>query len=114
MYVWFRIRAAAETFQRATHAFAAPVEDMGIDHFVISDSIPIGVKALVNNSISYFVKHQLRPAKQAFFKLNPQMCITPLGTENYKEQVIRQKEKVKKAKEISNIEQGMANIEGKP
>jgi hypothetical protein len=25
-------RAAFETIQRATHAFAAPIEDMGIDH----------------------------------------------------------------------------------
>jgi len=25
-------RAALETVQRATHAFAAPIEDMGIDH----------------------------------------------------------------------------------
>jgi len=27
-----RYRAAPETVQRATHAFAAPIENMGIDH----------------------------------------------------------------------------------
>ena len=35
-------RAAPETVQRATHAFAAPIENMGIDHVVISDSVPVG------------------------------------------------------------------------
>jgi len=35
-------RAAPETVQRATHVFAAPIENMGIDHVVISDSVPIG------------------------------------------------------------------------
>ena len=46
MFIWFRIRhlsrAAFETVQRATNAFAAPIEDMGIDHVVISDSVPVG------------------------------------------------------------------------
>ncbi len=35
-------RAAPETVQRATHAFADPIENMGIDHVVISDSVPVG------------------------------------------------------------------------
>jgi len=35
-------RAAPETVQRARHAFAAPIENMGIDHVVISDSVPVG------------------------------------------------------------------------
>jgi len=35
-------RAAPETVQRATHAFAAPIENMCIDHVVISDSVPVG------------------------------------------------------------------------
>ena len=35
-------RASPETVQRATHAFAAPIENMGIDHVVISDSVPVG------------------------------------------------------------------------
>jgi len=35
-------RAAPETVQRATHAFAAPIENMGIDHVVILDSVPVG------------------------------------------------------------------------
>ena len=35
-------RAAPETVQRAAHAFAAPIENMGIDHVVISDSVPVG------------------------------------------------------------------------
>jgi hypothetical protein len=37
----------------------------------------------------------LRPAKTAFFKRNPQLSITPLEVENNKEEVKRQKEKVK-------------------
>jgi len=36
-------RAAPETVQRATHAFAAPIENMGIDHVIISDSVPVSV-----------------------------------------------------------------------
>ena len=36
-------RAAPETVHRATHAFAAPIENMGIDHVVISDAVPVGV-----------------------------------------------------------------------
>jgi hypothetical protein len=36
-------RAAPETVQRATHAFAAPIENVGIDHVVILDSVPVGV-----------------------------------------------------------------------
>ncbi len=36
-------RAAPETVQRATHAFAAPIANMGIDHVVISDSVPVGM-----------------------------------------------------------------------
>ncbi len=35
-------RAAPETVQRATYAFTAPIENMGIDHVVISDSVPVG------------------------------------------------------------------------
>jgi len=35
-------RAAPEAVQRATQAFAAPIENMGIDHVVISDSVPVG------------------------------------------------------------------------
>ncbi len=35
--------AAPETVQRVTHAFAAPIENMGIDHVVILDSVPVGV-----------------------------------------------------------------------
>ncbi len=35
-------RAAPETVRRATNAFAAPIENMGIDHVVISDSVPVG------------------------------------------------------------------------
>lgn len=35
-------RAAPETVQRATHAFAAPIENMGINHVFISDSVPFG------------------------------------------------------------------------
>ncbi len=35
-------RAAPETIQRATHAFASPIENMGIDYVVISDSVPVG------------------------------------------------------------------------
>jgi hypothetical protein len=35
-------RAVSETVQRATHAFAVPIEIMGIDHVAISDSIPVG------------------------------------------------------------------------
>jgi len=36
-------RAAPETVQRATHAFAAPAKGIGIDHVVISDSVPVGM-----------------------------------------------------------------------
>jgi len=36
-------RAALGTVLRATHAFALPIENMGIDHVVISDSVPVGV-----------------------------------------------------------------------
>jgi hypothetical protein len=36
-------RAAPEAVQRTTHTFAAPIENMGIDHVVISDSVPIVV-----------------------------------------------------------------------
>ena len=35
--------AALETVQRAMHAFATPIENMGIDHVVISDSVLVGV-----------------------------------------------------------------------
>ncbi len=35
-------RAAPETVQRATHAFAAPIENMGTEHVAISDSAPVG------------------------------------------------------------------------
>ena len=41
-------KAAPETVQRATHAFAAPIENMGIDHVVISDSVPVGVPQMAN------------------------------------------------------------------
>jgi hypothetical protein len=37
-------RAAPETVQRATHAFAAPIEDMGIDQVAILDSVPVGAR----------------------------------------------------------------------
>ncbi|MFX0194912.1 MAG: hypothetical protein ACFFCW_02225 [Candidatus Hodarchaeota archaeon] len=36
-------RAAPETVQRATHAFAASIDNLGIDHVVILDSVPVGV-----------------------------------------------------------------------
>ncbi len=45
-------RAAPETVQRATHAFAAPIENMGIDHVVISDSVPVGVMPLIKKIVS--------------------------------------------------------------
>ena len=35
-------RAAPETVQRAKHDFAGPIENMSIDHVVISDSVPVG------------------------------------------------------------------------
>jgi hypothetical protein len=35
-------RAAPETVQRATHAFAAPIENMCVDHVAIPDSVPVG------------------------------------------------------------------------
>ncbi|MBA7507278.1 hypothetical protein ES706_05996 [subsurface metagenome] len=35
-------RATPETVQRATHAFAATIGNMGIDHVVILDSVPVG------------------------------------------------------------------------
>jgi len=41
------------------------------------------------------VKHQLRPAEQAFFKLNPQLRITPLGIENNIKKIKNQKLNIK-------------------
>jgi len=45
-------RAAPETVQRATHAFAAPIENMGIDHREYLDSVPVGVVLLVKKIVS--------------------------------------------------------------
>jgi hypothetical protein len=36
-------RVALETVQRAAHAFAARIENTGIDHVAILDSVPVGV-----------------------------------------------------------------------
>lgn len=36
-------RAAPETIQRATHVFVASIDNLGIDHVVILDSVPVGV-----------------------------------------------------------------------
>ncbi len=43
-------RAAPETVQRVTHAFAAPIENMGIDHVVILDSVPVGILQMASAS----------------------------------------------------------------
>ncbi len=42
-------RAAPETVQRATHAFAAPIENMGIDHASWLDSVPFSVLQKANS-----------------------------------------------------------------
>ena len=42
-------RAAPETVQRATHAFAAPIEDMGIDHRGFDIVVVLILITIVNN-----------------------------------------------------------------
>ena len=50
-----RIRDLYRAVQRATHAFAAPIENMGIEHVVILDSVPVGIMFwLVAYAITYF------------------------------------------------------------
>jgi hypothetical protein len=51
-------RAAPETVQRATHAFAAPIEKMGIDHVIILDSVPVSVLQIARmpENLCYWVR----------------------------------------------------------
>jgi len=42
--------AALETVQRATHAFAATVENIAVDNLAILDSVPVGAPQIASTS----------------------------------------------------------------
>jgi len=74
----------------STHAFAASIENMCIDRVTVLYSIPVRVM--------FRLKIAFNETRFLFRRLLQDVRITPLGVENNREQVIRQKEKVKKAK----------------
>jgi hypothetical protein len=79
-------RAAPETVQRATHAFAGPIENMGIDH-----SRVLRLRSCRRHAFNKKIVSRADSAPG---------CFTPLGVEDNRKKVKRQKEKGKKAKGV--------------
>jgi len=74
---------ALETVQMATHAFAASIENMCIDHATVLYSVPVGV--------IFMLKIAFNETRFLFLCLLQDVRITPLGVEDNREERRRRK-----------------------